>query len=350
MAESYRFFDAVGSDRQYTSADFAAVLARFLKNGYIPGVGGELAITATDPASMMVSEATGEAMVWGRWYGNDTAKTLNITAADPSNPRIDRIVLKLDLDPATRSVSVVVKTGTPAASPLVPELIRTTTVWEIPLARVVVDAGVGTITADKIVDERNSSECGMAIPPYLETFLATIFNSHKVRHARNGDDALSLDDIAPAGMTRGDILYQGAAGLTRLAAGTAGQVLKTGGPGANPGWADETGGGTGSGGTSVNCQGTNLGDGDWVTLARFVVPALTTFTLIEAGVYPSGISDLVLEVYNETDGVSVYTTNSSFVQGASLCTIASGKEVIIRVKNSGSERTGCLGIAKFIVA
>ena len=43
-------------------------------------------------------------------------------------------------------------------------------------------------------------------------------------------------DIGTTITTQGDILYRDGSGLQRLAAGTAGQVLKTGGSGANPSW------------------------------------------------------------------------------------------------------------------
>ncbi len=43
-------------------------------------------------------------------------------------------------------------------------------------------------------------------------------------------------DVATTLTTQGDILYRDGSGLARLAAGTSGQVLQTGGSGANPSW------------------------------------------------------------------------------------------------------------------
>ena len=43
-------------------------------------------------------------------------------------------------------------------------------------------------------------------------------------------------DVGTTITTQGDILYKGASALERLAAGTSGQVLTTGGSGANPTW------------------------------------------------------------------------------------------------------------------
>lgn len=49
----------------------------------------------------------------------------------------------------------------------------------------------------------------------------------------NGTDGT---DIGTVITTQGDILYRDGSGLARLAAGTSGQVLQTGGSGANPSW------------------------------------------------------------------------------------------------------------------
>ena len=43
-------------------------------------------------------------------------------------------------------------------------------------------------------------------------------------------------DVATTLTTQGDVLYRDGSGLQRLAAGTSGQVLQTGGTGANPSW------------------------------------------------------------------------------------------------------------------
>ena len=43
-------------------------------------------------------------------------------------------------------------------------------------------------------------------------------------------------DVATTLTTQGDILYRDGSGLARLGAGTSGQVLQTGGTGANPSW------------------------------------------------------------------------------------------------------------------
>lgn len=65
-----------------------------------------------------------------------------------------------------------------------------------------------------------------------------------------GYQPLDADLTALAGLAgvQGDVIYRNATQWTRLAAGTAGQVLHTNGAGANPTWdTDDTGGGGGGG-------------------------------------------------------------------------------------------------------
>lgn len=60
-----------------------------------------------------------------------------------------------------------------------------------------------------------------------------------------------LSDVVVAGSAQGAILYRAAAGWVHLAAGTSGQVLTTGGAGANPSWATPASGGGSGAVTSV---------------------------------------------------------------------------------------------------
>jgi hypothetical protein len=67
---------------------------------------------------------------------------------------------------------------------------------------------------------------------------ATTGNLPTVKKRGNQMSAAGTDgtDVGTTITTQGDILYRDGSGLQRLAAGTSGQVLQTGGTGANPSW------------------------------------------------------------------------------------------------------------------
>jgi hypothetical protein len=131
--------------------------------GKTSGVAGsaDLAVTANGTPNMSVNVAAGRAVIVGTESSlqgayhvvNDAAKNLTISAANATNPRRDLIVAKVQdsaYSGATNSWSLVVVTGTAAASPVDPA----TPANSITLARVAVAANATSITAGNITDLR----------------------------------------------------------------------------------------------------------------------------------------------------------------------------------------------------
>lgn len=171
MTESFGIFDRSdsdsGDDYKYAASIISGIIAKFLRDGVVHGDGGELAVSASDPPAMSVRVGTGTALLQGRYYRNDAALPLAIATADPSNPRIDRVVLRLNATPG-RTIHAVVVQGTPAPSPVAPALTRTAETWDLALAQVRVEAGVTSIASAKIIDERGDpSLCGWAVPSWV---------------------------------------------------------------------------------------------------------------------------------------------------------------------------------------
>lgn len=154
MAQRSYFFDSVDHDRIYTAADFARVFGAIAgRDGVIYGYGDELKVTPG--TGMAVKVGTGAAFVQGRMLDvYDQAETLPIATADATNPRIDRVVVRVDLSTAQRKAYLAVKTGTAAATPVAPLLQQDSTIWEMSLAQVRVPAGATGVVAGNITDER----------------------------------------------------------------------------------------------------------------------------------------------------------------------------------------------------
>ena len=154
MGESARFFGGPeGSVPVYNQTNFAEVLKRIFSNGVFETVLNALEVTETDPISLAISVNTGEGWIEGFWYQNSAALVKSLSAADPDNDRIDRIVLRLDTV-TNFKISVEVLEGTPAGSPEAPALTQNANTYEIPLAQVLVEATVTSVANAKITDER----------------------------------------------------------------------------------------------------------------------------------------------------------------------------------------------------
>ncbi|WP_242955203.1 hypothetical protein [Herbinix luporum] len=107
-----------------------------------------------------MSVAAGSAWINGYRYENTDAMDIPLATANGSNPRIDRIVVRLSM--INRSIQLAAVTGTPAVTPTAPALTRTTDVYELCIADVLVPAAATSIAANNITDTRlNTNLCGL---------------------------------------------------------------------------------------------------------------------------------------------------------------------------------------------
>jgi hypothetical protein len=123
---------------------------------------GDLAVAQHSTPNMSVDVAAGSCIINGTENAvtqgayhvtNDALLVLSIAASDPTNPRNDLVVAKIQdatYSGGTNAPSIVVITGTPAGSPVDPAVPANA----ITLARVVVAANVSSIVTANITDLR----------------------------------------------------------------------------------------------------------------------------------------------------------------------------------------------------
>lgn len=150
MAE--RGFPLAGSNIN-TEDDWRLFIGKLVTSGVWAGYLNTLTPSA-DGSGMTVKVDSGGAVLMGFYYQSDALRTLAVTAAHATLPRIDTIVLRLNRGVSPFIYTTTVLAGTANASPVPPTLTQTTTLYELPLADVRVNAAVGTIAADKITDRR----------------------------------------------------------------------------------------------------------------------------------------------------------------------------------------------------
>lgn len=114
---------------------------------------------ATSPVGTQVQVENGETIING-YFGKLSSgpSVIDITANSSGDPRID--IVTLQLDKTNDNISIVVEEGTPDPSPVPPDLIQTSTVWQIALAYVTVADGATEIDSGDISDQRTRSVQG----------------------------------------------------------------------------------------------------------------------------------------------------------------------------------------------
>ena len=149
------------NDCDFDAADVAAYLAG-LTSGVFSGA-EDFPVTAAGGLTVTVGAGRG----WvhpSRFTGYSITKreadTLTMPLADPSLPRIDRIVMRYDA--GARAASLQVLQGTASSTPTAPAISRTELIYDLCLAEITRPAGSTSITTGQITDTRlDEALCGL---------------------------------------------------------------------------------------------------------------------------------------------------------------------------------------------
>lgn len=164
MAEYYRFFNDTESDpREYNANDYAEYFVQSLSSGVYRNNGKVSLRPNITGLDMNVTIGLGSAMIKGRLYLiKDEPEILILDDAAALMDRIDRVVLRLDLNDDARYIKAFVVKGDPSENPIAPVLTRTDLVHEISLCQIRVRAGKNFIAESDLIDERlKRSVCGI---------------------------------------------------------------------------------------------------------------------------------------------------------------------------------------------
>ena len=145
----------------FDAADVAAYLAG-LTSGVFSGA-EDFPVTAAGGLKVTVGAGRG----WvhpSRFTGYSITKreadTLTMPLADPSLPRIDRIVIRYDA--GARAASLQVLQGTASSTPTAPAISRTELIYDLCLAEITRPAGSTAVTTGQITDTRLDEKlCGI---------------------------------------------------------------------------------------------------------------------------------------------------------------------------------------------
>lgn len=136
------------------------------------GIGSPLQVSASSGMSITVNSGVafvqGTASTTAGMYTAclDTTSTLTVTTSDPTNPRIDNVIVQfVDVGSSSSTATINIQAGTPNASPVAPTLPANALL----LAQIAVGAGVSTITGGNITDKRVYTVAAGGILPLAST-------------------------------------------------------------------------------------------------------------------------------------------------------------------------------------
>ncbi len=161
--DSHVTYDTDGTpvyDRAISSEPLRNLLHRLFTDGILPDVSTNLQVVAGTGMNVVVK--AGFAIVQGCLKLEENDRTLAIQASSATNDRIDTVVLRLNSNDDQRYCDLYVREGTPAQSPVRPNLVRSDSVYELGLADIFVSKSITSITQSKITDTRYEAErCGV---------------------------------------------------------------------------------------------------------------------------------------------------------------------------------------------
>lgn len=157
-------FDAEGTpiyDRAISSAPLRKLIKKLFSDGVMPNPSTNMQVVVGD-SGMTVKVNPGFAIVNGCLKLEETQRTLEIQAASTSYDRIDTVVVRLNDEANARICDLYVRPGTPASSPVRPELVRSGSVFEIGLADIFIPRNTAQIAQQRITDTRyETARCGV---------------------------------------------------------------------------------------------------------------------------------------------------------------------------------------------
>lgn len=208
MAVSFGFYNSRNHDRVYDAVQVSSIFDGIIQDGIIQTYRDAFAVSKT--GGMYLSVAAGRAWFNHTWTLNDAAIQLQVSASG-AQPRIDSVVLEVDITNRTNSIKIV--RGTPASSPQPPTLRNDSTyddgVHQYRLANVSIPAGATEIQS--VADTRGTSGGSPWAAPIISG------GNYVVKIGDTMAGALTLDIMKG----KNNITY----GATLPAAGNAGRIF-----------------------------------------------------------------------------------------------------------------------------
>lgn len=148
-------------DRAVSSKPLKSLISKLFTTGVMPNPSDNFQVFAGTEGMTVVVHA-GFAIIEGGLKLEEDNRTLEVQASDTTYDRIDTVVLRWNGNDNARICDLYVVEGTPAPTPVRPELNRTGSIYEIGLADVFIPNNSSAISQQRITDTRyDTGRCGI---------------------------------------------------------------------------------------------------------------------------------------------------------------------------------------------
>lgn len=169
MSVTSGFFNSLSGDRKYDAIQISSMFDGLITDGIYNGFLESFMVTASSPASMVVTVGEGRCWFNHTWTLNDAPLPLTLDVGDVVLNRIDTIVIDVDSTDTVRACTIKIIKGTPSSQAVRPTLENTETHHQYPLCDISVPAGATTVTQSNITNRRGTSDC-----PFVATLMKSV--------------------------------------------------------------------------------------------------------------------------------------------------------------------------------
>jgi microcystin-dependent protein len=162
MAVTSGFFNAIEHDRLYNAEDVGSLLDGIITDGILNTYGSHFNVTHGAGDGLNITVGSGRGWFKNTWILNDDNLTLTAEANISGSPRIDTVVIDVNLNDDVRADSILIVKGSSSRPVLIDEAAHK----QYPIADLTIDATGSDITT--VTDRRDESYATSAlmIKPY----------------------------------------------------------------------------------------------------------------------------------------------------------------------------------------
>lgn len=154
-------------DRPNSAEQLRVTFSSLLSNGIVStktsSMASEVGFMVDAVEGMEIAVNKGVCWINGSCGRESSRRTFKLDAG-MEQPRYDSVVLRWDNRQAARNIDIFVKKGTPGGDPTIPLLERNSSVYELRLANILVQANTSAVTTKNITDTRlDTEDCGLVV-------------------------------------------------------------------------------------------------------------------------------------------------------------------------------------------